>query len=150
MASLVEIEEEQKHEDVDALFALGINVRCVDLSWTYDKVLLTFHKASASLNSNPSLTHLPIAFTRYQRYTQDTIFWPGGNEKFNLCMNCVETESSFYSAGTFTTAEHGGTHVDAPYHFSKSGKTVEQLRLKDLIAPCFVIDVRTKCNLLIP
>ena len=47
--------------------------------------------------------------------------------------------------GTFTTAEHGGTHVDAPYHFAKHGKTVEQLRLKDLIAPCFVIDVRSKC-----
>ena len=62
MASLVvEIEEEQKHEDVDALFALGINVRCVDLSWTYDKVLLTFPKAAASLNSNPSLAHLPIS-----------------------------------------------------------------------------------------
>ena len=61
-------------------------------------------------------------------------------------MNCVETESSFYSAGTFTTAEHGGTHVDAPYHFEKNGKTVEQLRLQDLIAPCFVIDVREKCH----
>ena len=61
-------------------------------------------------------------------------------------MNCVETDSSFYSAGTFTTAEHGGTHVDAPYHFAKHGKTVEQLRLQDLIAPCYVIDVRAKCN----
>lgn len=112
MTSLVVDKKDEKEQEVEGLFALGINVRCVDLSWTYDK---------------------------------DTIFWPGGTEKFTLCMNCVETDSSFYSAGTFTTAEHGGTHVDAPYHFAKHGKTVEQLRLKDLIAPCFVIDVRSKC-----
>ena len=34
--SFVEKKEEVHQED--ALFALGINVRCVDLSWTYDKV----------------------------------------------------------------------------------------------------------------
>ena len=44
MASLVfEKKEVKEHEqnEVDGLFALGINVRCVDLSWTYDKVIIT-------------------------------------------------------------------------------------------------------------
>jgi kynurenine formamidase len=42
------------------------------------------------------------------------------------------------------TAEHGGTHIDAPYHFAKDGKTVEHISMRELIAPCFVIDVRSQ------
>ena len=45
MASLVvekmEGKEHEQHQVVDGLFALGINVRCVDLSWTYEKVIIT-------------------------------------------------------------------------------------------------------------
>ena len=46
-------------------------------------------------------------------YDSSTIYWPGG-EGFKLCMTCSTDEKSgdFYAAGSFTTAEHGGTHVD--------------------------------------
>lgn len=40
MASLIEKKAEEKVQEVDGLFALGINVRCVDLSWIYDKVII--------------------------------------------------------------------------------------------------------------
>jgi len=33
---------------------------------------------------------------------------------------------------------HNGTHVDAPYHFYKDGKTVDELELKKLVGRCFV------------
>ena len=36
----MEKKAEETAQEVDGLFALGINVRCVDLSWTYDKVLI--------------------------------------------------------------------------------------------------------------
>lgn len=76
-----------------------------------------------------------------------TIFWPGG-EKFKLCMDCsICPEFGYhYAAGVFSCAEHGGTHVDAPFHFSKDGKTVDLLPAKDLIAPCRVIDISNQCE----
>ena len=56
MASLVvEKKEVKEHEqnEVDGLFALGINVRCVDLSWTYDKVIITSSHHSPSYPTIP-------------------------------------------------------------------------------------------------
>lgn len=60
-------------------------------------------------------------------------------------MNCEIVSGYFYSAGVITCAEHGGTHVDAPYHFSEHGATVDLLPLKDLVAPCRLIDISSKC-----
>ena len=39
------------------------------------------------------------------------------------------------SAGEFTQAEHLGTHIDAPIHFIKGGKTIEEIPLQKLIGP---------------
>ena len=77
-----------------------------------------------------------------------TIFWPGG-EKFKLCMECsVSPEFGYdYAAGVFSCAEHGGTHVDAPFHFAKDGITVDMIPLSDLMGPCRVIDISDKCSL---
>lgn len=61
-------------------------------------------------------------------------------------MNCSSDAGYFYSAGIITCAEHGGTHVDAPYHFSEEGTTVDALPLKDLIAPCRLIDISRQCD----
>lgn len=52
----------------------------------------------------------------------------------------------FYSAGTFTSAEHCGTHVDAPYHFNEHGNTVDTIPINKLIASCKVIDIVEKCQ----
>lgn len=72
-----------------------------------------------------------------------SIFWPDG-EGFSLCMHTsgqspLEGDDTFYAAGTFECAEHGGTHVDAPYHFSQGGKTVDQIHLRELVAVCRVV-----------
>jgi len=39
-----------------------------------------------------------------------------------------------------------GTHMDAPAHCFANGKTIEQIPLEQLIAPCVVIDVSTKAD----
>lgn len=79
------------------------------------------------------------------------IFWPGG-EKFKLCMECsVSPQHGYdYAAGVFSCAEHGGTHVDAPFHFAKDGITVDMIPLSDLISECRVIDITSKCSLINP
>lgn len=75
----------------------------------------------------------------------NTIFWPNG-EGFCLCMNSSkDSRGYFYSAGVITCSEHCGTHVDAPYHFSESGKTVDQIPLCNLISECRVVDISAEC-----
>lgn len=39
-----------------------------------------------------------------------------------------------------------GTHIDAPAHIIPGGKTIDQLDVNDLIAPCVVIDVSSKAH----
>lgn len=39
-----------------------------------------------------------------------------------------------------------GTHIDAPAHCIPGGKTVDQLELDELIAPCIVIDVSKQAH----
>lgn len=38
-----------------------------------------------------------------------------------------------------TLGSHSGTHIDAPFHFLPSGKTIEKINLAALIGPCRVI-----------
>lgn len=38
-------------------------------------------------------------------------------------------------------AEGCGTHIDAPAHCIPGGKTIEQIPIEDLFAPCVVVDV---------
>ena len=42
------------------------------------------------------------------------------------------------------TPEHGGTHIDAPIHFSEGGNSTEKIPLSSLIAPAVVINVSEK------
>jgi kynurenine formamidase len=40
--------------------------------------------------------------------------------------------------------EHAGTHVDAPFHYSDSGATVEKIAPEQLVVPLAVVDVSAK------
>lgn len=76
---------------------------------------------------------------------EDTIYWPSG-ESFKLCVTCCgDTPETHYAAGTFEAAEHLGTHVDAPFHFSQTGITVDKIPMSGLIGDCRVIDISAKC-----
>ena len=41
----------------------------------------------------------------------------------------------------FTMGSHCGTHIDAPKHFIKDGKSVEEYNLKDLVGNALLIDL---------
>jgi kynurenine formamidase len=76
-------------------------------------------------------------------YDNQTVFWPTSPTKFELKQLAFgPTEGGyFYSAYTVCTPEHGGTHLDAPIHFSKEGRTADRIPLDQLVAPAVVIDV---------
>jgi len=79
-------------------------------------------------------------------YGPSTVFWPTSPTKFELQKLAFgKTEGGFfYAANTFSSPEHGGTHLDAPIHFFEGGRTVDKIPLEQLIAPAVVIDVTTR------
>jgi len=76
----------------------------------------------------------------------ETVYWPTSPTRFALeRLSHGETEGGyFYSANTFATPEHGGTHIDAPIHFGADGHTTDQVPLERLIGPAIVIDIRAR------
>ena len=76
-------------------------------------------------------------------YNDETIYWPTSPSRFALQMLADgETPGGwYYSAYSFSTPEHGGTHLDAPRHFSRSGHATDQVPLRQLIGRAVVIDI---------
>lgn len=73
-----------------------------------------------------------------------TLYWPTSPSSFELkrLASGKTPGGYFYSANSFCTPEHGGTHLDAPVHFAEKGRTADQIPLRQLIAPAAVLDVR--------
>jgi kynurenine formamidase len=80
----------------------------------------------------------------------DTIFWPTETEGFKLTElykgPSKGPEGYFYAAYRFCMPEHGGTHLDAPFHFAERGKTTAEIPLKRLIGPAVVIDISAQAE----
>lgn len=78
-------------------------------------------------------------------YSRETVYWVTAKEfeKDTVFMGPTD-RGYFYSAFNISTAEHGGTHIDAPIHFSENGQSVEELPLEHLIGPAIKIDVSSK------
>ncbi len=50
----------------------------------------------------------------------------------------------YYQANRYSAYEHGGTYADAPAHFHKGGRTMEQVPIEKWIGPAVVVDVSDK------
>lgn len=75
-------------------------------------------------------------------YSENTLYWPTA-EGFVLD-TAFEGETDggyYYSAFNFRSAEHGGTHLDAPIHFAKGAKSSDELELSQLTGLAVVVDV---------
>lgn len=79
-------------------------------------------------------------------YDNETIYWPTSPSRFRLeTIAEGETEGGYYySAYSVCTPEHGGTHLDAPVHFSATGLAVHELPIGNLLAPAVVIDIAAR------
>ena len=79
-------------------------------------------------------------------FDKTTIYWPT-EDGFQLSVENfgMTAKGYFYASNRFTSAEHGGTHLDAPIHFAKGGKTVDQISLDRFIGKAAVIDVSDAC-----
>ncbi len=81
-------------------------------------------------------------------YGENTLYWPTSPTAFDkdeLAYGMTEG-GWFYSSYSVCTPEHGGTHLDAPIHFSAGGISTEKIPLETLVAPAVVIDVSKKAS----
>jgi len=80
-------------------------------------------------------------------FDERTIYWP--TEKgflFEPGSNGPTAKGYYYAANRFAAAEHGGTHLDAPRHFSATGQTADAIPLERLVGPAVVVDVAERCE----
>ncbi|MCS7082263.1 MAG: cyclase family protein [Bacteroidetes bacterium] len=80
-------------------------------------------------------------------YDSLTIYWPTDTLGFRLerLFEGVTERGYFYAANRFATAEHGGTHLDAPIHFAQGGWRADEIPLDRLLGPAVLIDVSDSC-----
>jgi len=79
-------------------------------------------------------------------FSGKTLYWPNNPNGFtrDTLFDGPTQKGFYYSSFGFCTPEHGGTHLDAPVHFAKDQKSVDQLTLDQLTGNAIVIDVSAK------
>jgi kynurenine formamidase len=92
----------------------------------------------------PSLPGTIVDLTH--SFDAQTIYWPtAGSFVLESVAHGVTDKGYFYAANKFCAAEHGGTHLDAPIHFSETGKAADAIPIEQLIGLGIRVDVSDKC-----
>jgi kynurenine formamidase len=80
-------------------------------------------------------------------FDSKSVYWPTA-EPFSLQKDFegVTEKGFYYSAYKYSAAEHGGTHIDAPVHFSRGRHSVDQIPLDQLMGSGIVVDVTKQCE----
>ena len=65
--------------------------------------------------------------------------YPGDPAPRKEMLSLME-KGDLYNLTTFSMCAHNGTHIDAPFHFIKDGKTVDAICLKALVGMAFVAE----------
>ncbi len=75
-------------------------------------------------------------------FSEETLYWPTAKPfALEKVADGVTPAGFYYAANNFTAAEHGGTHLDAPIHFSEGKFTSDQIPLEQLLGAAIVLDV---------
>ncbi|XP_034828436.1 kynurenine formamidase-like [Maniola hyperantus] len=80
-------------------------------------------------------------------FDKNTIYWPNMDQfSFTKKNEGFGSDGSWYAANNFAAGEHGGTHLDAPYHFQVNGLRVGNIPLDKLIVPLIIVDISSRVN----
>ena len=78
-------------------------------------------------------------------FGSDTVYWPTSRTfELEAVQHGRTPAGYFYAANNFCTAEHGGTHMDAPIHFAEGKATADQVAVGAGVGPIARIDVSQK------
>ncbi len=76
----------------------------------------------------------------------DTIVWPTEQDFKLIAQHAEETPAGYYYASNrMELPEHGGTHIDAPIHFSKGMQTLDRIPVERLVGNGVRINVAEQC-----
>jgi kynurenine formamidase len=80
-------------------------------------------------------------------FNEHTIYWPT-NEPFHWKKTKwgMTQQGYWYASGVYSASEHGGTHLDAPLHFAKSGWSVDEIPIDQLTGEGIVLDIRSQVS----
>jgi kynurenine formamidase len=93
-----------------------------------------------SVQENPFETGTWVDLTH--EFSGETLYWPTSDTFQMDTVFAGHTDAGFYyEAYNICTAEHGGTHLDAPIHFAEGMKAVHEIDLEQLTGYAVVIDV---------
>lgn len=65
--------------------------------------------------------------------------FPGDPVPEKRLVSSIE-EGALYNLTTFNMCAHNGTHIDAPFHFIKDGKTVDKIPLEAFVGMAYVAE----------
>jgi len=75
-------------------------------------------------------------------FNSNTIYWPtADNFKKDTVFVGITENGFYYQAFNLFGAEHGGTHMDAPIHFSEGRRTSDEIPLSSLMGRLALINV---------
>jgi kynurenine formamidase len=78
-------------------------------------------------------------------FDENTIYWPTNNPfRHDTVFYGMTDAGFFYSSGKYAADEHGGTHLDAPIHFSEGKNSVEQIPVAQLTGEGILVDISEK------
>lgn len=79
-------------------------------------------------------------------FGSDTVVWPT-EQDFKLIGQHAEDMPGgyYYASNRVEMPEHGGTHIDAPIHFSRGTQTLDQIPLERLVGTGVRIDIAEQC-----
>ena len=65
--------------------------------------------------------------------------YPGDPKPKKEIINSIE-KGDLYNLTSFSMCAHNGTHIDAPFHFIKNGKTIDKICLEPFIGKAYVVE----------
>jgi len=101
-----------------------------------------FIALSCQQKQSPDLLETGKFIDLTHSFSEETIYWPTAAPfKFETVFEGQTVNDYFYSAYQFCAAEHGGTHLDAPVHFSEGKQSADEVPVENLIGKAVVVDV---------
>lgn len=92
---------------------------------------------SAALAQTPARRIVDLTWP----FSEKTVYWPNADGfRHRIDSEGMTDKGYYYSAGSYSAAEHGGTHLDAPAHFAQGMSSADQIPLERLVGPGIVID----------